>query len=59
MKDLTNIYAEWRKAGEDSEVGFTYDCGEESAREDFTAYAGLDKEITFDEMLELENNYEE
>lgn len=60
-KDLTKIYAEWRKAGEEAVKGtnlnFTWDCGEASAREDFSNYAELEEEITFEEMLELENNY--
>lgn len=56
-KDLTNIYAEWRKAGEDCEAPFTWDCGEKSAREDFSNYAELEEEITFEKMLELESNY--
>ena len=60
-KDLTKIYAEWRKVGEEAAEGtdliFTWDCGEDSAREDFSNYAELDKKITFEEMLELENNY--
>jgi len=54
---LFNFYREWREAGEDSEVNFTWDCGEASAREDFSNYAGLKEEITFEEMLELEENY--
>lgn len=57
-KDLTKIYAEWRMAGEDGEVIFTWDCGEKSAREDFSSYAELEEEISFEDMLELENNYE-
>lgn len=56
-KDLTNIYAEWRAAGEDGEATFTWDCGEKSAREDFAEYADLE-EISFEEMLKLETNYE-
>lgn len=56
-KDLTKVYAEWRAVGEDGEATFTWDCGEKSAREDFTKYAELDEEITFEEMLELESNY--
>lgn len=42
-KDINKIYAEWRKTGEDAVEGtntiFTCDCGEKSAREDFTEYA--------------------
>jgi len=54
---LFNFYREWREAGEDSEVNFTWDCGEADARKDFSDYAGLKEEITFEEMLELEENY--
>lgn len=61
MKNLTKLYADWRKAGEEAIEGtglnFTWDCGEAAAREDFTEYAGLEEVISFEEMLELENNY--
>lgn len=59
MKDvLFNVYCEWRETGEDGEVSFTWDCGEVSARKDFSDYAGLENEISFEEMLELEERYE-
>ena len=69
-KDLTSIYAEWRKEIEDhneaeKEIGGSnpsygsWDCGESAVREDFSNYADLVKIISFEEMLELENNYEE
>lgn len=58
MKNLQTTYNEWRKAGEDCEVNFTWDCGEGSAREDFSNYAELENEIEFEEMLELEKNYQ-
>ena len=63
MKEvLFNLYCEWREAGEEATEGtdmeFTWDCGEGSAREDFTNFAGLDEEISFEEMLELEKRYE-
>ena len=61
MMNLQEKYNEWRTLGEeqveDTGLEFTWDCGESSAREDFSDYAGLDKEITFEEMLELEKNY--
>lgn len=61
MMNLQEKYNEWRTLGEeqvkDTDLEFTWDCGEASAREDFSNYAELDKEITFEEMLELENNY--
>lgn len=59
---LIKLYKEWRELGEDaskgSDIPFTWDCGEGSAREDFSNYANLEQEITFEEMLELEKNYE-
>lgn len=62
MKDLEKLYREWREAGEEAvegtDMAFTWDCGEGSAREDFSYYAGLEEEISFEEMLELERNYE-
>lgn len=67
MKDLQKVYNEWRKTtkeentwliehGDLTMVG-SLDCGEACVREDFSNYANLEQEITFDEMLELENNY--
>lgn len=59
--DLIKVYAEWRKTTEeqiaDGMPGST-DCGEEKVREDFTAYAELNKEITLDDMLMLEIAYD-
>ena len=61
MKELQVKYNEWRKLGEEqstsTDIPFTWDCGEASAREDFSNYAELEKEITFEEMLKLEENY--
>lgn len=62
-KNLESLYAEWREAGEDAAkdtgLSFTWDCGEGCAREDFSFYADLEEEISFEEMLELERNYEQ
>lgn len=62
MKDLEKLYKEWREVGEetanDTGLSFIWDCGEGCAREDFSFYAELDEEISFEEMLELEKNYE-
>lgn len=33
------------------------DCGDINNRQDFSNFANLDEEISFDEMLELERNY--
>ncbi len=54
-KELERLYAEWRVLTED--LGGSVDCGEARVREDFSEYAELDEEISFEEMLELENNY--
>ncbi|MDU4939627.1 MAG: hypothetical protein E6X34_14335 [Clostridium sp.] len=69
MKNLQATYNLWRKEIEDlnkeaEETGNihlhgTWDCGEAAAREDFSNYAELEEEITFEDMLKLENNYEE
>ena len=59
-KDLMEIYREWRKVSEEMlEDGFkgSVDCGEQAVREDFSNYAELDEEISFEEMLELEKEY--
>lgn len=63
MEDiLFNLYCEWRKTGEEAIEGtdmiFTWDCGDGAAREDFSNCAGLEEEITFERMLELERRYE-
>ena len=59
---LMELYKEWRETTEElnktDTIQSPIDCGESSARESFTAYAGLEKEISFEEMLELEKNYE-
>lgn len=58
MKKLQNIYNTWKKEGielaEQTGLEFVWDCGEGIAREDFSNYAGLEKEITFPQMLALE-----
>ena len=57
---LQDQYNDWRKAGEEASKGtdvpFTYDCGESSARNDFAEWCGLD-EVSFEDMLECERNY--
>ncbi|MBG9737276.1 hypothetical protein [Paenibacillus alvei] len=62
MKTLIEIYAEWRKISEemlaDGHAG-SVDCGEAVVREDFSAFAGLSDVITYEEMLEIEREYEE
>ena len=61
MKDLTKLYAEWKKVSQEMlDDGFqgSLDCGEQSVREDFSAFAELKETIGFEEMLELERAYE-
>lgn len=58
---LFNLYCDWRELSEEMlEDGMSgsVDCGEASVREDFSNYAGLEEEITFEKMLELERRYE-
>lgn len=60
MKELKKVYAEWRKISEEMlEDGFkgSLDCGDKAVREDFSNYAELQKTISFEEMLELEKEY--
>lgn len=60
-KTMEQMYKEWREEIEgliaDGELGST-DCGESCVREDFSNYAKLDKVIDFEEMLELERDYD-
>lgn len=61
MKNLKGIYTEWRKASQEMlEDGFkgSVDCGEVTVREDFSNYAELQETISFEEMWELEKEYE-
>lgn len=62
MEDvLFKYYCDWREVSEEMlEDGMngSIDCGEASVREDFSNYAGLEEEITFEKMLELERRYE-
>jgi len=62
MKDvLFNVYCEWRKVSQEmleDGISGSVNCGEVSVRKDFSQYAGLENEITFEEMLELEERFE-
>ncbi|MNW32210.1 hypothetical protein D3C74_91490 [compost metagenome] len=61
MENLTTKYASWRKISEEMlEDGFTgsVDCGESVVREDFSRFAELNETISFEEMHELEKEYE-
>lgn len=57
MANLQKLYTKWRQAGEDSELTFTFDCGEAASREDFSNFADLEETICFEDMLTLENNH--
>ena len=58
---LQDQYNDWRNTGvkeaEGTDIPFTWDCGEWSARVDFSEWAGLDEIISMEDMLELEKNY--
>lgn len=62
--DLYYEYKGWRNQMEEfledgtiDSIGGSVDCGEGAVREDFTAWAHLDEEISFEEMFELEKRY--
>ena len=66
---LFNFYCELRESVQDENkrqeehggilpMYGEWDCGVGAAREDFSNYAGLEEEITFEKMLELERRYE-
>lgn len=60
MKELKKLYADWRKVSEEMlEDGFkgSVDCGDKAVREDFSNYAGLKEVISFEEMEQLEKEY--
>ena len=60
MKELKKLYTEWRKVSEEMlEEGFkgSIDCGDKAVREDFSNYAELLETISFEDMLELEKEY--
>ena len=58
--DLAETYKAWRETSEEmlkDGINGSVDCGEKAVREDFTAYADLKNEITFEEMQVLEDDY--
>ena len=60
MKSLKELYADWRELTEGLMEDYpktSVDCGEVSVREDFSNYAELSEIITFEEMWELEKEY--
>ena len=60
MKNLKELYKEWRELTEGLMEDFpntSVDCGESRVREDFSAYAELKEIISFEEMWELEKEY--
>ena len=61
MKNLKELYKEWRELTEGLMEDFpntSVDCGENRVREDFSGYAELGRVISFEEMRELEKEYE-
>nr|DAY36170.1 MAG TPA: hypothetical protein [Caudoviricetes sp.] len=61
MKNLKELYKEWRELTEGLMEDYpktSVDSGEASVREDFSGYAGLTKTISFEQMWELEKEYE-
>ena len=65
MYSITGLqakYNEWRSTGLNESKGtgvpFTWDCGEQSARIDFSEWAEIDEVIGMEEMQELEQNFE-
>ncbi len=57
---LMEQYREWRKVSEEMLAdGFegSIDCGEGRVREDFSNFAGLSEEISYEAMLALEEAY--
>jgi len=58
---MKNLYKEWRKVSEEMlQDGYagSLDCGEPKVREDFSTFAELEEEITFEDMFRLEKEYE-
>lgn len=57
---LKELYAEWREASEEAmkDLPGSVDCGEDVVREDFSYFADLENIIEFEDMLELEEEYE-
>lgn len=57
---LFACYVGWRLLSEEmlNHMSGSLDCGESKVRQDFSEYAGLKKEISFDEMYELEGLWE-
>lgn len=69
MESLKKLYAEWRRQAEEhnaweeehggsNPVYWNTDCGEPAVREDFSNFANLEENISFEDMLELEQGYE-
>ena len=61
MKNLKELYKEWRELTEgliEDYPNTSVDCGEGTVREDFSNYAGLKEVISFEEMEQLEKEYE-
>lgn len=57
MKKLDTIYTNWRADREKTDVPFFWACSYDKARKDFSNYAELKEEISYEDMLKLERNY--
>lgn len=58
---LFRQYCAWRKVSQamlDDGMAGSLDCGVSAVREDFSNYAGLKEEISFEDMFELEKMYD-
>lgn len=57
---LFEKYEEWRMVSEEmlEDMAGSIDCGDKAAREDFSNFAQLENEISFEEMFELEKEYD-
>ena len=61
MEKMMKTYVEWRAITEElmgEYPGTSVDCGESSVREDFSNYAELVENISFEDMFKLEKEYE-
>lgn len=61
-KGLKQLYAEWREVSEEILAdGFagSVDCRDNNVLEDFSGFANIGRDVTFEEMLELETEYKE
>lgn len=63
MKNLKELYKKWReeieKLHNSKEKAKEYfDSSDPAVRKEFSKWVGLDEEISYDEMFELENEFD-